>query len=163
MKTVQLKEICELEPIEWQKVLQTVKQSKINLHYFDKKYKGSIHDLKKEWLEYEVIQKDEYSLWGKKYYVLLLKDKVVGVVCFNIQDNNAEIIIAINRQHRNKGFGKILVLMAECQFVKDYEIKYITADIYDNEPSMKLFLSCGYLSNGIEYIKWFSYNDFKVR
>jgi hypothetical protein len=163
MKHIQLKQIEELNNTQWEKVLQTVKQSKINLHYFDKKFKGSIHDLKKEWLEYEIIEKDEYSLWGKKYYVLLLKDKVIGVVCFDRQDNDAEIIVAINRRQRKKGFGKILVLMAECQFVKDYDITHIVADIYDNEASLKLFLSCGYLSNGIEYIKWFSYNSFKAK
>ena len=161
MKHIQLKQIEELNNKQWIEVLQTVKQSKINLHYFDKKFKGTPEELKKEWLDYEVLEIDDYGAFGQKYYVLCVKEKVVGVVCFDIADTNAEIIVAVNKKYRNNGYGKILVLMAECEFIKNYEMKYIVADIYDNEPSLKLFLSCGYLSNGVEYIKWFAFNYFK--
>lgn len=163
MKHIYLKQIQELNDIQWDDVLHTVKQSKINLYYFDKKFKGTAEDLKNEWLDNEILDIDDCGTFGYKYYVLCVKEKVVGVACFVIGDTNAEIIVAVNKKYRNKGFGKILVLMAECEFLNAYQVKYIVADIYNNEPSLKLFLSCGYLSNGVEYIKWFSLDYFRKK
>lgn len=156
MKTIQLKTTEQIYDGEWDIILSIVKNSEINFsHFYNKKYHKTGQELMMDWYENEEVNKDEYSCWFKKYYILFFKEKIIGVVCFDVEDNNAEMIIAVSGRYKNKGWGKILLLMAENQFVKEYDIKYIWADIYDNDPSLKLFLSCGYLSNGVEYIKWF--------
>lgn len=156
MKTIELKTTEKIHDREWEVVLTIVKNSKINLSYFySKKYHKDGVSLMMDWYEQEEINKDDYSLWFKKYYILFFKEKVIGVVCFDVEDRNAEIIIAVSNRYKGKGWGKVLLLMVENELKQLYSyINCMWADIYDNPVSVKLFKSCGYEYNGVDHRKY---------
>lgn len=102
-----------------------------------------------------------YSLWminsmnhkiAKEVLVLIEDEELKGFVTLGEKNNRADIgIIAVDHFFRGKGIGKTLMTSAEKWFSdKGYKsIQVVTQG--DNYPACKLYESCGYKIDTIEF------------
>lgn len=103
-----------------------------------------------------------YSLWiinsvnrqlAKSVLVYYIDEIIAGFVTLGEKNEKADIgIIAVDAQFRGKGIGKSLMLSAERRFADNTantEIQVVTQG--ENIPACKLYESCGYEVNKVEY------------
>ena len=154
MKTVELKCILELEDTDWKKVFTIVKNCGIG-ELYDDKFTLNGKDLQNEWTDNEEPEADDHSCWFLQYFILFYRNTPIGVVKLDVDDNEAEVLIALSNRYKGKGWGKVLLLMVENELKQLYSyINCMWADIYDNPISVKLFKSCGYEYNGVDHRKF---------
>ena len=160
MKTVELKCILELEDTDWKKVFTIVKNCGIG-ELYDDEFTCNGKDLQNEWtdneepyIDEEIDEECEYCGF-LKYFILFYKNIPIGIIKLDVDNAEAEVLIAVSNRYKGKGWGKVLLLMVENELRQLYSYIYcMWADIYDNPASVKLFKSCGYEYNGVDYVKY---------
>jgi dTDP-4-amino-4,6-dideoxy-D-galactose acyltransferase len=89
--------------------------------------------------------------------VLIYKEKkqIEGFVTLGNKNNRADIgIIAVDACFKGRGIGKALMLSAEARSSKNYNfIQVVTQE--DNLPACKLYESCGYKIDKVEFFYHF--------
>jgi RimJ/RimL family protein N-acetyltransferase len=115
----------------------------------------------------ELISWEDHSQWftallNDSNRILLIgqhQGSPVGVVRFDIQNDQAEASIYLVPESDNKGRGRDLLQSAESWVAQhDPEIKGINAFVLgDNARSHRLFLSAGYEIKSTSYFKRFQY------
>ena len=90
----------------------------------------------------------ENSISSESYYMFILEtdNRYIGQINFQIIDGESIINYSVDKDYRNKGFGKILVKYIE-EFIYDNleSVKKIAAYINaTNTASIKIFESLGY-------------------
>ena len=109
--------------------------------------RSKYEELYKKWIINSVNKKI-----ANKVLVYLDKNIVAGFVTLGEKNSRADIgIIAVDAEYRGKGIGKNLMSSAENWFAnKNYnEMQVITQK--DNLPACRLYESCGYKIDKMEY------------
>ena len=80
------------------------------------------------------------------FCILNVKNEDVGQIRLKIDNNRAVISYSIACEHRKKGFGKLILMLAEEYIAYTTEdIEYMKAEVKkDNTASNKLFIKLGY-------------------
>ena len=89
---------------------------------------------------------------AKEVFIYQENQIIAGFVTLGEKKSRAEIgIIAVDNNYRGKGIGKSLMFAAENWFAgKKYnEIRVVTQG--DNLPACRLYESCGYKTDNVEY------------
>ena len=83
--------------------------------------------------------------------VYKINDEIAGFVTVGKKSNRADIgIIAVDNKYRGRGVGKALMLGAESLYKNKFNyIQVVTQK--DNLPACKLYESCGYTRESLEY------------
>ena len=100
-----------------------------------------------------IISWKEHSEWLKKVlksnkfrlYMIVDKNKKVGMVRFDINDNSANVSINMNPKYRNMGFGKAgLVKSVELFRKKNPGLRQIAIIKKRNKASKSIFVNAGF-------------------
>ena len=125
--------------------IESGRYSRFNI---DKKIpRSKFEELYKEWIINSVNKK-----LAKEVFIYQENEIIAGFVTLGEKKSRAEIgIIAVDNNYRGKGIGKSLMFAAENWFAgKKYnEIRVVTQG--DNLPACRLYESCGYKTDNVEY------------
>ena len=88
---------------------------------------------------------EELTTNGRVYYKIKDKDEVIGYIGYNYVLDCADIVrIAIDKEYRQKGYGKQLLLLS-MQELQKRNIKTITLEVNtENKSAIKLYESSGF-------------------
>ncbi len=98
-------------------------------------------------------------------YILKYKSSPVGVFRLDKKDYSATIDITVDTEYRGQGVGKIIISKI-IQTAKKNGIRKLIADVKNNNiPSIKLFISSGFIKvvTGIKYKAPYSRYEFNVK
>lgn len=109
--------------------------------------RSKYEELYKEWITNSVNKKIA------KEVLVYLQNEIAGFVTLGEKNSRADIgIIAVDEHYRGKGIGKGLMLSAEKWFANYSnftQIQVVTQG--DNAPACKLFESCGYKVDKVDF------------
>lgn len=129
-------------------------------------------ETRKNSFQQDIISWDSHVAWFDRVidssessiYVLTISDIPVGQVRLNYLPDFAEISYTIGPEYRGRGYGSMLLKLAENQVVEDRgNIKLKAEVLKHNIASRKVFLSLGYdeeeKEKKFEYVRTASYSD----
>lgn len=120
-----------------------------------------------------LVNYDEHLLWfyhklqspNSKIYIGYDNDKPIGQIRIDIEEKKALIDYSVDKLFRGKGYGFLLLRMAECK-IKDnkYQVNFIIGKVKsDNIASQRVFEKAGYIKKYAEtyllYYKQIEVND----
>lgn len=105
------------------------------------------------------ITYEEHVAWFKKklggesqIYILEQEDEGIGTLRLDFEGNEATISYSVAAEHRKKGYGTVLIRLAEENVSHGTLMKaYVKKE---NEASNKIFQKLGYKRDGTQYMKW---------
>lgn len=107
--------------------------------------KGSFHKDAVTWREHEewfenCLESDHIFI-----FILIQDDEAIGQIRIEVYEARGKISYSIDKNHRGKGFGKLILKMVEMEMWKRKCLKLYAEVLRDNRISQQIFRKLGYI------------------